>query len=126
MPRGGKRAGAGRKPGNHGFEKEEGRRVLRALVWKHMTPLVEAQIANAQGVKYLVARERKGGKFVRLDEARVKAILEGADSEHEVIEVWEKDPSTPAFTDLMNRTLDKPIEQVQAEHSGSVEIKWRE
>jgi hypothetical protein len=31
----------------------------------------------------------------------------------EIIEVWEKDPSTPAFTDLMNRTLGKPKEQEQ-------------
>jgi hypothetical protein len=31
----------------------------------------------------------------------------------EIIEVWEKEPSTPAFTDLMNRALDKPKEQEQ-------------
>ncbi len=30
----------------------------------------------------------------------------------EIIEVWEKDPSIHAFTDLMNRALDKPKEQV--------------
>ena len=30
----------------------------------------------------------------------------------EVVEVWEKDPSTQAFTDLLNRALDKPREQV--------------
>ena len=29
----------------------------------------------------------------------------------EIIEVWEKDPSIHAFTDLMNRTLDRPKEQ---------------
>ncbi len=30
----------------------------------------------------------------------------------EIVEVWEKDPSIHAFTDLMNRALDKPKEQV--------------
>ena len=30
----------------------------------------------------------------------------------EIIEVWEKDPSIHAFSDLMNRALDKPKEQV--------------
>ena len=29
----------------------------------------------------------------------------------EIIEVWEKNPSIHAFTDLMNRTLDDPKEQ---------------
>ncbi len=28
------------------------------------------------------------------------------------MEVWEKDPSIHAFSDLMNRALDKPKEQV--------------
>jgi hypothetical protein len=30
-----------------------------------------------------------------------------------VVEVWTKDPSTPAFTDLLNRAIDKPKEQQQ-------------
>jgi hypothetical protein len=37
----------------------------------------------------------------------------------EVIEVWEKDPSVQAFTDLMNRTIDKPIEQMAVDATGS-------
>jgi hypothetical protein len=31
----------------------------------------------------------------------------------EIIEIWEKEPSVAAFTDLLNRALDKPQEQVQ-------------
>lgn len=97
-----------------GIDKEVLRAVIRAKVAEHMGPMLDAQIANAKGIKYLVARERKGGKFVRLDEQRVKAILGGKDSEHEMIEVWEKDPSVQAFTDLMNRTVDKPAETMNA------------
>jgi hypothetical protein len=44
----------------------------------------------------------------------------------EIIEVWEKDPSVQAFTDLMNRTIDKPVEQVQADVSGALVIRWQE
>jgi hypothetical protein len=33
--------------------------------------------------------------------------------DEEIIEVWEKDPSVQAYTDLLNRALDKPAEQVQ-------------
>jgi hypothetical protein len=29
---------------------------------------------------------------------------------HEVGEIWTRDPDTNAFTDLMNRALDKPTE----------------
>ena len=129
MPRGGKRPGAGRKKGykeKQTISKEIAREQLRQIVLAELKPMTDAQIANAKGIKYLVARERKGGKFVRLDEARVKAILEGADSEHEMIEVWEKDPSTPAFTDLMNRAIDKPTETLQAEVNVNVtEIQAR-
>ncbi len=53
-------------------------------------------------------RERKGGKFLRVTESMAKAKLGKGE---EIIEVWEKDPSVQAFTDLMNRALDKPKEQ---------------
>lgn len=96
------------------MDKELLRAIVRAKVAEQMGPMLDAQIANAKGIKYLVARERKGGKFVRLDEDRVKAILDGKESEHEMIEVWEKDPSVQAFTDLMNRTIDKPAETLNA------------
>jgi len=37
----------------------------------------------------------------------------------ETIQVWQKDPSVPALTDLMNRAIDKPAEQpTQLEHAG--------
>jgi hypothetical protein len=75
-----------------------------------MAPLLAAQLQNAKGIKYLVVRDKRGGKFVRVTEAMAKA-KQG--SEEEIIEVWEKDPSVQAFTDLMNRALDKPAEQVQ-------------
>jgi len=95
-------------------DKEVLRAIIRQRVAAEMDSMLSAQIASAKGIKYLVARERKGGKFVRLDERRVKAILGGNESEHEMIEVWEKDPSVQAFTDLMNRTVDKPAETVNA------------
>jgi hypothetical protein len=130
MPRGGARPGAGRPKGSiepKRIEKEEARARLRALVMASMDPLVQAQIANAQGIKYLVAREKKSGKFRRLTEAQALLQVGGEEANDlEIIEVWEKDPSVQAFTDLMNRTLDKPIEQVQADISGALVIRWQE
>ncbi len=112
MKHGGKRPGGGRRKGSKAaktLEKEEARRLLREKVTAQLGPLVDAQIENALGIKYLVVRERKGGKFLRVTEAMAQTKLGKGE---EIIEVWEKDPSIHAFTDLMNRALDKPKEQV--------------
>jgi hypothetical protein len=124
MPRGGARPGSGRPKGSkepQTLQKEEARSVLRAAVFARMRPLVEAQIQNAEGLKFLMVRD-KAGKFVRVG----KGEAEKLNPEESIIEVWEKDPSVQAFTDLMNRAIDKPIEQVQADVSGALVIRWKE
>jgi hypothetical protein len=134
MPRGGKRKGAGRPKGTTGikhkatikaaFDKEILRQELRDIVRAHLTPMTEAQVANAKGIKFLVLRHAKSGKFI-------KRIEEGGDlkfdPENEIVEVWAKDPSVQAFTDLMNRTLDKPTETITQTGTldATIEIKWQ-
>jgi hypothetical protein len=125
--RGGKRVGAGRPKGTLNastINKEQAREALARVVMAHMEDLVGAQIANAKGLKYLIVRNAKTGKFERVTEERMKELLEsGNDAELERLEVWQKDPSVQAFTDLMNRALDKPKEQEQEIRiSGEVEI----
>lgn len=113
MPRGGRRPGAGRKKGykeQGTIAKEEARELLRNMVKASMGQMIEAQIDHACGLKYLVVREKGSGKFIRVTEAMAKVKLGVTE---EIIEVWEKDPSVQAFTDLMNRTLDKPTETVE-------------
>lgn len=113
---GGIRPGAGRPPGrknNSTISKELAREVFRALCAQHAEALHEAQFANAKGIKYLVGREKGSGKFTRLTQAQVEAVLAGEDDKFVALEVWEKDPSVQAYTDLMNRFLDKPREQEQ-------------
>lgn len=72
-----------------------------------------AQIAKAKGISHLVTRNRKTGKFERVtDPNRIIQVLNGDPKrQHEVWEIWTRDPDTSAFTDLMNRALDKPKEQ---------------
>ncbi len=129
LKHGGKRAGSGAKKGRKypkTMEKLEARRVFQETVIREMGPLVRAQIANAQGIKYLVVRERRGGKFKRVAESMAKLAENGKlGKDEEIIEVWEKDPSVQAFTDLMNRALDKPKEQeVAVEVTGGLELHW--
>jgi|SRR6185503_20920722 len=104
--------------------KEQAREALRQIVLKHMDAMVAAQIANSQGLKYLVTRNSKTGKFERVSKEHMEALLESGDEDAlERVEVWDKDPSVQAFTDLMNRALDKPKEQEQ-EVSGHFRISW--
>lgn len=115
MPRGGARPGAGAKKGSKQkatLTKEAAREALRQIVLEDMRELAAAQLANAKGIKFLVVRQKSTGKFVRVTEAMAK-LKSGEEADHEIIEVWEKDPSVQAFTDLMNRALDKPKEQEQ-------------
>lgn len=77
-----------------GFDKLAQHMRLREMVMARQDRMTEAQISAAEGVKYLVARDKKGGKFRHLTEDGAKAILSGEDSEHEIVEEWEKLPNT--------------------------------
>jgi hypothetical protein len=112
-PNGGKRPGAGRKVGFRfpaTLDKMEARELVRRKVVAELEPMIDAQVAHAKGLSYLVTRDKKTGKFIRVTEAMAKVKLEEGE---ELVEVWEKDPSVQAFTDLLNRALDKPKEQEQ-------------
>lgn len=128
MPRGGARPNSGPKKGTKfakTLDKEAAREALREMVKASLRPMVEAQIAAATGVKYLVGRARKGGKFKHLTAEQVQAILSGEDSEYEVLELWEKPPSTQAFQDLLDRTLDRPSQHVAVDGAAKIEISWK-
>ena len=79
--------------------------------------MTSAQVAAAKGLKYLVARHKKGGTF-----RPVKDVLEAIKDEEQIIEVWEHRPNTQAYTDLMNRALDKPVEQHTVDIPGLTDI----
>lgn len=125
MPRGGKRPSSGPKKGAKyapTLSKEQAREALRLIVLREMDALVASQIANAKGISYLVIRQKSSGKFLRVGEDAAAKL----NTDEELIEVWEKDPSVQAFTDLMNRALDKPAEQIQEiKLSGEVNIVGR-
>lgn len=134
MPRGEKRAGGRPKgskdkiPGKRALvkiEKEAAREVLRDLVKASLPEMVAAQIANAHGLNFLVLREKKSGKFIkRITDTEGDIDL---NPEREIVEVWAKDPSVQAFTDLLNRTLDKPTETLEATVTvGGLDVRIRE
>jgi hypothetical protein len=115
MPRGGKRPGAGTKPGRRWqstMEKALAREETRKYIQQHIPAMLRAQIANAIGIGHLYTRDKKG-KFARIeDEAQIDKLLSEGE-EGKTYWIFAKDPSTQAFSDLMNRAIDKPAEQVK-------------
>lgn len=120
---GGKRKGAGKKKGTlwpSTLDKIAAREEVRKLVTEHAREMTLAQIRQACGAMYLVTRDKHSGKFIRVGPAMA------ANGNEETIEVWEKDPSTPAYTDLMNRAIDKPKEQEQeVDLKAEIVIRWQ-
>lgn len=99
--------------------------MLRQQVFAALGPMTEAQIAAAKGIKYLVGRAKKGGKFIHLTAEQVQAYLsrpEGEEAEFEVVEMWEKPPSTPAYTDLLDRALDKAAQPMTVDANLNVTV----
>src|SRR5215831_930719 len=99
MARGGKRRAAGRPKGRKEVKtlaKEQAREFLRQMVTSSLEPLVQAQIDNALGLKRLIVRDPKTGKFQRVDDDGLDTALA---SEHGVW-VYTQPPNVSAFADL--------------------------
>ncbi len=99
--------------------------MVRQEVTAHMGPMLQAQIANSIGLSHLMLREedgtwKKAPAEMTADE--MLAILNGDQARYYLAT---KDPSVQAFTDLMNRALDKPKEQAQdVEVKADVTFRW--
>ena len=120
MRHGGARSGAGRKKGFDALRQHE---RIREMVAAAQDEMVAAQIEAAKGIKYLVAREKKGGKFTHLTKEAAEAILSGKDTTREIVEEWEKPPSTQAWADFADRVLGKAKNTVEMDVQ-PITISW--
>ena len=133
MPSGGSRprteaSRRGRPKGTTGIKhqatinKELYREMHRHVVAKYAERMIRSQVAAAIGIGHVYTRD-KAGKFTRIEDfaAADKLLTEGTEGQDYWI--FMKDPSTAAFTDLMNRAFDKPREQAQEIHiTGELEL----
>lgn len=88
--------------------KEAARELFRARLTERMGDVADALVANATGIKHLVARD-KDGKFGIIGPDKLAGVYAAGGT----VEVWEKDPSVEAAKELLNRALDqspKPAE----------------
>jgi hypothetical protein len=90
--------------------KAQAREAVRAVVQKHMHRMVRSQIAHACGIGHMFTRD-KAGKFTKIESEQEGTRLLAEGTEGQDYWIFFKDPSVQAFTDLMNRALDKPKEQ---------------
>lgn len=125
--RGGARPNSGPKKGakyRPTLEKEAARTVFREEVLRHLRPLLQRQIAHAMGIGHLYTRD-KNGKFSKIEnQAEIDRLLTSG-REGKDFWIFAKDPSVQAFTDIMNRALDKPKEQEQeVSVNADVVIRW--
>ena len=86
--------------------------------------IYDAQLAQALGTKFLVARDPKSGKFIPLSENQTKLMIETGQAE--AIEVWDRPPSTQAAQFLADRAIDRPTEhkELSGEGGGPIPVRW--
>jgi len=104
------------------LDKVLAREQLRQMVIARMAPLVEAQMRAAEGLKVAVVR-RADGTYRRIDSIEaLDAAIEAGDP----MDIHTLQPSTQAFTDLMNRALDKPVEAIEltGADKGPIIVRW--
>jgi len=104
--------------------KEQAREIAREIIMRELEPLIEAQIDNAIGISHFLLRNKSTGKFERItDPDKIEAAM---NADEEYYRIYTKDPNVHAFTDLMNRALDKPAQQtkVTGTDDGPITITW--
>ena len=81
------------------------------MVERHIERIIHAQVAQAEGLRCMVARDRKSGKFRGRIRSAAQLDLAMKDDSLDIVEVWIKEPNPQAATDILNRYLDKPRDQ---------------
>jgi hypothetical protein len=123
---GGARPGAGKPRGvkwPSTLRKEEARELVRRYVTERLPQFLDAMSDNITGIRHLMMRDPKTGKFERVtgDAKQIDKALKS----NNACWIYTKDPNVQAFTDLLNRAIDKPAEHVEIEGAGSITIRWQ-
>ena len=124
---GGARPGGGRPRGKKmlkTLQAEQAREHVRQRVIARLDPMLDAQFDNAEGLKHLMMRDPKTGKFERItgDAKQIDKALKTKNA----VWIYTKDPNITAFSDLLNRAFGKPTEQIQLSGAdGPLVIRWQ-
>lgn len=120
---GGKRSGAGRPKGTKDpqtLTKELAREAARRQIIEEQDALIAAQIQHAKGIQHFFLRNEKTKQFERVKDPKLIQAALNKGEEGSFYWIFTKDPSVQAFTELMNRALDKPAEQITIDQTVTV------
>ncbi len=107
--------GSGRKKGTlgpHNMAKLEAREFVRQTITAELAPMLKAQIAHAKGIDHFFLRDPKTKQFVKIEDPKMIETALNMGDKDDYFWIFSKDPSVQAFTDLLNRALDKPTDSV--------------
>src|SRR5215831_6208978 len=98
--------------------------LMRQYVTERLPEYLDAMSDNILGIRHLMMRDPKTGKFERVT-GDAKQIDEALKTKT-AFWIYTKDPNVQAFTNLMNRALDKPSEHISVTGDGGpLIIRWQ-
>lgn len=118
MPRprkGEKTPGSGKPKGYKApqtMAKLEAREYVRQRVTAELGPMLDKQIAHAKGIDHFFLRDPRTKQFKLIEDPKMIEAALNMGNRDDYYWVFTKDPSVQAFTDLLNRALDKPTDSV--------------
>ena len=103
----------------------EARENVRQFINERLGEFLEAMADNVLGIRHLMMRDPKIGKFERItgDTKQTDKALKTKTA----FWIYTKDPKVQAFTDLFNGCIDKPSEHVEigGADGGPIVIHWQ-
>ena len=108
------------------LQKEEGKAILRQMVLDQLGPIVRGLIGKATGINHMMLRDESNGQWIRLTEPeQIEQALNAKGAEEgKTYWIHTKDPDVQAAADLLNRSIGKPIEEVQVDGTMKTVIEW--
>lgn len=108
------------------LEKQEGKERLRQMVLASLDPIVRGLIGKATGINHMMLRDETTGQWIRLTEPeQIEAALNSPGAEQgKTFWIHTKDPDVAAATDILNRAIGKPVEEVQVDADVKMVFGW--
>lgn len=115
-------AGGGRPKAGHTLQSEAMRATLIELVHKRIKPIVNGQIASAEGLQVMMTKdaENKWTQVINPDE--VERLLNSDCKDENYYQIWTKNPETNAAKYLLDQAVGKPKETIDANITGSLSL----
>lgn len=108
------------------IQKLEGKALLREMVLQNLTPIVRGLMAKATGINHMMLRDPENGQWVRLtSQEQIEEALNAPGAEEgKTFWIHTKDPDVQAASDLLNRAIGKPVEEVDIQAKVAHAFKW--